>query len=266
MSREFRLDDFAPHWQEQNLFSRLSTLDGKIFRQLAGRKTFQFELDGKSYFAKLHSGIGWKEIFKNLLQFRLPVTSARNEWAAITRLQELQIDTMTIVAYGEQGWNPAARRSYIVTEALLDTVSLEDFCLDWGSQPPSVRLKHQLIAKLADISRTLHDNGICHRDYYLCHFLLHIDNGTPNTPLRLSLIDLHRALIKSNLNRRWVVKDLAGLYYSAMHTGLTQRDLLRFVKAYHRVSLSKAVRIDQPLWNAVTIKAESMYQKLGPSR
>jgi len=60
------------------------------------------------------------------LQFRLPVLGARNEWLAIQRLQRLDIDTMTLVGYGERGSNPAQRQSFVITEALEETVSLED--------------------------------------------------------------------------------------------------------------------------------------------
>lgn len=259
-------EEFRAHWQGQDPFDALAAMQGKVFRQLAGRKTFQFELGGKSYFAKLHFGIGWGEIFKNLVLLRLPIVGARNEWLAIQRLQALDIATMTAVAYGESGLSPATRQSFIVTEALPNTISLEDFCLDWAKQAPDPLLKRRLIQQLAQTSRTLHANGICHRDYYLCHFLLHLENGVPRADLRLSLIDLHRALIHRNLARRWIVKDLAGLYYSAMHIGLNSRDLLRFIRCYEQCDLHTALRQHRSFWNAVNKRAVAMYQKRGPAR
>lgn len=259
-------DDFAQLWQDKDPFAELAALDGKVFRQLAGRKTFQFEAAGSSYFAKLHFGVGWREIFKNLVLLRLPIVSARNEWLALQRLQELGVATMTAVAYGEQGFNPAARQSFLVTEALEDTISLEDFCLHWQQQAPDPVLKRHLIEKLAQISRTMLGNGVCHRDYYLCHFLLHLEKGRPRADLRLSLIDLHRALIRSNLGKRWIVKDLAGLYYSAMHIGLTRRDLLRFIRSYELRDLRSALTQNSPFWNAVNKRAVAMFAKRGPAR
>lgn len=259
-------EECARLWQGKDPFAELAAIDGKVFRQLAGRKTFQFSLAGKSYFAKLHFGIGWPEIFKNLVLLRLPVVGARNEWLAIKRLQQLGIATMTAVAYGERGTSPASRQSFIVTEALLDTVSLEDYCLDWPLQPPEPSLKRRLIRQLAQISRTLHNNGICHRDYYLCHFLMHLENGKPQSDLRLSLIDLHRALIRRNLRRRWIVKDLAGLYYSAMHIGLTKKDLLRFIRCYEQRNLHSVFAQNRSFWNMVDKRAAAMYQKHGPAR
>lgn len=266
MSRLYLNEQFQHYWQGKDPYRVLAALDGKVFRQLAARKTFQFELDGRSYFAKVHHGIGWKEIFKNLVQLRLPIISARNEWAAIQKLQALGVATMTAVAYGERGWNPATRESFIVTEALLDTVSLEEYCLHWRDQPPATRLKRALLEKLANISRSLHRNGICHRDYYLCHFLLHLEQGAPAPGLRLSLIDLHRALIQRKLHRRWIVKDLAGLYYSAMHIGLTRTDLMRFMRCYEQRDLRTILDDNLKFWNAVNNRANAMYRKLGPTR
>src|SRR5690606_29276776 len=127
----------------------------------------QFEQDGKSYFAKIHLGIGWLEICKDLLQLRKPVLGAENEWLAIQRLRELDIDTMTAVAYGQRGTNPATQQSFIVTEDLHNTISLEDYCAGWPTQPPPLKFKRALLSRLASVSHTLHSHGICHRDYYI---------------------------------------------------------------------------------------------------
>lgn len=123
-------------WQQQDPFDLLPKLDGKVYRQVAQRKTFQFDLQGKSYFAKFHYGVGWREILKNLVQLRSPILSARNEWEAIRHLERVGVDTMTIAGYGKRGLNPAAIRSFIITEALQPTISLEDFCRPWREQPP----------------------------------------------------------------------------------------------------------------------------------
>ena len=118
-------------------FDYIMQLDGEMFREVASRRTLRFSVAGKRYFLKAHYGVGWKEIFKNLLQLRLPVLGARNEWLAIKRLQALGIDTMSLVGYGERGRNPAQRESFVITKALEDTESLEDFCGAWESSPPT---------------------------------------------------------------------------------------------------------------------------------
>ena len=255
-------DEFAESFQATDPYKMLKGMEGNVYRQVKTRKTFQFSLNGKGYFAKLHSGVGWLEILKNLLTLKFPIIGARNEWEAIHRLQELDIATMNAVAYGERGWNPASRESFIITEELTDTISLEDYCKQWTDNPPDFRTKRELIENVAGIARTLHQNGICHRDFYLCHFLL--DQGAKPFP-KLSLIDLHRALVRKNLARRWIIKDIAGLLYSAKMIGLSKRDLLRFMRQYHGKDLRSAITVQSGFWQEVKQRADSIFEKLGPA-
>jgi heptose I phosphotransferase len=256
-------DDFARAWQGRDPFAEVDALQGKIYRNVKGRRTLEFEFEGRAYFAKIHHGIGWSEIIKNLLTLRLPILGAENEWQAIARLTQLGVATMTAVAYGSRGWNPARRVSFIVTEALQHTISLEDYCARWVRQRPPLARKRRLLDALASISRTLHQHGICHRDYYLCHFLLHdVAAFEKGAAPKLSLIDLHRALIDEHLPRRWVIKDVAGLYFSALHVGLNRHDFLHFVKCYSGKSLREALSEDAEFWNAVQHKALQLDRKI----
>jgi Lipopolysaccharide kinase (Kdo/WaaP) family len=76
-----------------------------IYRSREGRRTLRFSLGEHSYFLKLHSGIGWGEVLKNLLQARLPVLGAGNEYRAVQALQHIGVDTMSVA---EQGANLGA--------------------------------------------------------------------------------------------------------------------------------------------------------------
>jgi heptose I phosphotransferase len=69
-----------------------------IYRDKEGRKTLRFEYRSRPYFLKWHSGIGWIEVVKNLVQLRLPVVSASNEYEAVVALQRARVDTLTIGA------------------------------------------------------------------------------------------------------------------------------------------------------------------------
>jgi len=177
----------------------------------------------------------------------LPVLGARNEWQAIRRLDELGVATMKAVAYGERGCNPARQHSFIVTEELAPTVSLEDFCRDWPRRPPDSALKHALIDRVAEMVRRMHAGGMNHRDLYICHFLLHLDPPPTPAALRLSLIDLHRSQLRARTPRRWRDKDLAALYFSALDIGLTRRDKLRFVRRYFGRPLREVLRDEAAL-------------------
>ncbi len=227
---------------------------GEVFRDVDGRKTLRFEEQGASYFIKIHTGVGWKEIFKNLLQFKNPVLGAENEYLAIKRLTELCIDTMTLVSYATKGWNPAKLQSFVVTKELKDTISLEDYCADWLSVPPSYSEKKVLICKVASIAKKIHENGINHRDFYICHFLMSTGVVLSND-VQLFVIDLHRVQIRNKVPERWLIKDLAALYFSAMHIGLTRRDYYRFIKIYQGHSLRTCFEKEGRFWNKVEHKA-----------
>jgi heptose I phosphotransferase len=224
----------------------------------------RFELAGRSYFLKLHQGVGWREIFKNLLQLRLPVIGASNEYQAILALEKLSIDTLSIAGYGSRGSNPATQLSFLITDELTRVETLEDFCGRWPLQPPTFAIKEALILRLADISRRLHSAGINHRDYYLCHFLLDIDMPIAADTLadhRLYLMDLHRAQIRARVPRRWLVKDLGALYFSALHIGLSRRDIFRFVRAYRQQPLRAIFATEKSFWLAVLARAEKIYRR-----
>jgi len=253
-------------------FDYLMQLDGEMFRDIDNRRTLRFTLNDKRYFLKAHYGVGWKEVFKNLLTLRLPVLGARNEWRAIQTLTQLGVETMTLVAWGERGLNPANRQSFVITEALEYTESLEDFCADWETNPPAtklqLRLKRALIARVATIARRMHASGINHRDFYLCHFLLDVSGDMScrdddlAEALRLSLIDLHRVQIRKRTPLRWVVKDIGGLYFSAMRIGLTRRDLYRFMQVYRDSSLRVTLHEDGKFWSRCRLRASSLYHSV----
>jgi len=137
---------------------------------------------------------------------------------------------------------------------------LEEYCRDWKTKPPAFELKHALVDYLALASRTLHGNGVNHRDYYICHFLLDV-SGDWRDGITASLIDLHRAQLRRKTPRRWVIKDVAGLYFSAMTIGLTRNDLFRFIKIYSGISLRETLRKDASFWLMVERVAQRLYVK-----
>ena len=253
--------ELAQQWQDRNIFSVVQQLEGDVFRDKEGRRTLRFELNKRSYFLKIHQGVGWQEIIKNLVQLRAPVISAKNEWRAIQFLEEQQIDTMTIAAYGEQGKNPAKIQSFIITDELTDTMSLEYLGEQWRQSPPSFKTKTMLIRKLALIAKRMHENGMNHRDFYLCHFLLEktfADHNTIDETTKLFLIDLHRAQIRKKTPKRWVIKDLGSLYFSAADMSLTKRDLFRFMKIYSGDKLQDNVDKNYDFWLNVEKRAHKL--------
>ncbi len=249
--------------QDENLFDQMMKIDGKTFRALENRRTLQFNQNGKAYFIKQHFGVGWKEIFKNLFQLRLPVISAKNEWKAILKLTHLKVPTLHLVAYGERGFDSARKQSFMMTESLDDIISLEELCAKWPSQRPSFKFKLALIREIATIARLLHQHGMNHRDFYICHFLIKeskIENLDQNK-LNLILIDLHRTQIRQKVPIRWLIKDLAGLYFSSMGIGLTRRDIFRFLSFYFEMPWAKVLKEHKNTLQKVEIRALALYRK-----
>jgi heptose I phosphotransferase len=244
-------------------FERIMTLPGEVFRDVKGRTTLRFQAGGCAYFLKRHTGVGWKEIFKNLFSLRAPVLGAGNEHAALRRLGELGVATLREAGFGQRGWNPARRESFLITEELAGMVSLEDLCRDWPRQPPEAGFKRALLAEVARITRVLHENGVNHRDFYLCHFLLD-PASSPRAP-RLYLIDLHRAQLRQRTPERWRVKDLGALYFSAMDIGLTRRDRLRFLKIYRARPLRDILVQESGFWDKVARRAQALYASYDPA-
>lgn len=256
--------ELQKHLPAQNAFDALLDCRSVEHRHVKNRRTVEFEIGGRRYFIKIHRGVGWREIFKDLVQLRLPILSARNEWEAIERLQKLGVHTFKIVGKGLRGKNPASLESFLVTEAMGGMINLEYFPKSFGvSGRQQELLKRALLKKIACISRALHENGMNHRDLYLCHFLVRDrdwKNWNQQDELELVLIDLHRAQIRPCVPERWLVKDLGGLLFSAMDCGLTRRDLFRFLKIYQERPLGDILSREKSFWRKVLRNAESLYR------
>ncbi len=264
MEELFLSSQFSRLWQGKDPFAEVDRLEGEVFRQVKSRKTLRFSVNGKAYFVKIHRGIGWFEILKELSQLKRPVLGADNEWTALNLLHRIGVDTMTPVAYGRRGANPARRQSFVITEELPQTQNLETYCAHWRTRPGPFRLRKALIERVASMMRQMHVHGMNHRDCYICHFLLDVsgdDAGTDLDRLRLYVIDLHRAQVRRRTPRRWIVKDLAGLYFSAMDLGLTASDRLRFIRAYRQKPLDHVFPGERRFWIRVERAARALYKK-----
>ena len=259
-------DDLKPFFAAEKSVADFLKIDGEVFKQFPHRRTLKFERGGKEFFIKSHWNFGWREIIRKLLSLQLPVVSAKTEWLAIQELERIGLNTMKIAAFGEEGFSPATRKSFIITEALNATESLERWAprfLRLERSRERVRLKHGMIRKIAEIAGQLHRHGLNHRDFYLCHFLL--DESGKAIPVQSSptlyLIDLHRMQIRQRTRQRWLVKDIAGIFYSSMDLGLTSRDFFRFMKGYTGKSLRDTFQTDKNFWRKVFSRAVKLYRQ-----
>ncbi len=261
-------DELSNRYQQPLDIQTIMKTEGEIIREAPGRKTVLFEHDNKRYYLKSHTGVGWKEILKNLSYFKKPVVGAQNEWHGIHHLDRINIQTMTPAGYGMVNRNPARKQSFIITEALEDTISLEDFCGRWNTTPPQSRneiiFKRWLITRVAKMTRLMHQSGANHRDYYLIHFLLkraYDPNGDLSvTESKLFIIDLHRMQLRRRTPYRWRVKDVAGLYFSSLDVNLTRHDLYRFMSIYTGKPLKDTLSDEAKFWRNARTRGLRVYQ------
>ncbi|MBU1558725.1 MAG: lipopolysaccharide core heptose(I) kinase RfaP, partial [Gammaproteobacteria bacterium] len=214
----------------------------------------------KQYFIKRHWGVGWKEIFKSLFKLQKPILSTKDEYRAICHLERAGVSVPKVFGVGYRGWNPAKIQSFIILEALTHTCSVNDLLLQWKQTGVPFNTKYRLIKRIAEIVSRMHASGLNHRDCYLLHFLM--DERKEFDPLMpIYVIDLHRAQIRKKVPERWLIKDLAGLYFSSMNITLTRNDLFRFMKAYRHSSLRTIWPLERSFWLTVKKRAEQLFKK-----
>jgi heptose I phosphotransferase len=190
------------------------------------RRTAAFERGGRRFYVKTHTGVGWGEIAKCWLQGKRAIVDAGTEARALLRCAELGIPVPALAAFGVTGANPAARRSFVVTEELAEAERLSARLA--RALPPAAE-RHALTVQLGALVGRLHGARLAHQDLYLDHVFL---RRTPGGEPELFLLDLHRALPNRAGSARWRAKDLAALFGSARALGATQADAARFLCAY----------------------------------
>ncbi len=257
-------EDLRQWCGDRDPFQLILGLEGEAVREVAERSTIRAKVGDKVFYIKRHYGVGWLEIFKNLITGKTPVLDAANEFTAARRLQDAGLGTLPLAGFGVRGGNPAQRESFLISDELKPIVSLEQYCLRWPEIPPPSRLKRGLVRRIAGIARRVHGLGINHQDFYICHFLLDtraeltVDNVDV---VPIYLVDLHRAGMRTEIPVRWLVKDLAGLYYSTFDIGLSRRDVLRFLRVYFDRPLRETLAAHQALLDRCERRAHRLYAK-----
>jgi heptose I phosphotransferase len=257
--------EFSDVFSAERTFSDFLRIPFECVREFKNRRTGRFERDGRGFYIKVHRPSGWWPIAEDVLRFRKPQSGAHSEWLTLQDVQLKGIPAPRPVAYGVCGTSSASQQSFVITEEIAPAISLEDLAGGRWEWPITPALKRRLVRSLAEIARALHTGGINHRDFYLGHFLLDISQGRAvleqNKP-KLFLIDLHRAQRRRRTPRRWLLKDLGGLLFSAMDAELTIRDLLLFVRCYRGDSSRAELKRNRRFWLAVVRRADKLYQKI----
>ena len=239
----------------QAIYDALAKADGTVYRQAARRRTIRLAATGGVYFAKLHHGVGWREIAKNLFVWKRPVLGARNEFVACLRLCGRGVHAPAVAAFGECGRNPARQRSFLVCNAVEGFASLEELLGSGACAPP---LRRRIVAAAGALLRSIHTAGVHHRDCYTAHILANTAELAAGR-VDLAVIDLHRARVRERLPKRWRCRDLAALLFSAGAFRPTRQDLVRFAAAY--AGGRKTWRRDARFWRGVLRRARRLQRR-----
>ena len=236
------------------------TVAGEVHRQVKGRCTLRVLVDGRAYFLKKHSGVGWGEILKNWAVGKQAVLGAENEYRACLHLARHDVRAPRVAAFAVEGGSPASRRSFVLCEELAGFDSLEAVTDAWAAEPPSPPAKRRLVLAAAAFVRRLHEVGLVHRDLYICHLLL--DRGKwAAGEAELAVLDLHRARLQAPVSPFWRKRDLAALLFSTLHLNLPRFTQLRFVRTYTGRPLRATFRQDPGFWRSVERRAKALRKK-----
>lgn len=190
-----------------------------------GRSVFRFEIGERAFYLK-RNRLHPLELLKQLSRGKLPPRGALQEWTAIQAVTGAGISTVKPVAFGECRFLGVETASFTVTEELYGSRPLDELILEKSEPLDSHHGKRELIKKVANLARCLHNAGMNHQDFYLNHFFLD-EKGV------LSLLDLQRVQSRERVPDRFMIKDLAQLAFSARRfPAISRSDHLRFLLAY----------------------------------
>jgi heptose I phosphotransferase len=218
------------------------------FHAKQGRSTGRWKVraNGRrlAVYLKRHYRLEW---WRGLLASFWPErdwSPAMQEWRHLEWAQAQGLPVPKAVAAGEFIGPWGRLQSFLAVEELADMLPLHEAIPAAAASLTSAdfsRWKIGLIAEVARLTRELHRRHYFHKDLYLCHFYIPVDDThrLPSWLGRIHLIDLHRLGHHRWTALLWQIKDLAQLLYSSDVTGLTNRDRLRFWKHYRG-------RLDQP--------------------
>lgn len=222
------------------------------------RSRFQFDIDAPAspepttVFMKRYDRPPISLQIKNWLGARGRTSCAMIEFNTASRLKEFGINTPKTLCCGEQWGKIFEKRSFIITEKIPDAESLERRLPECFAAPATAdNLQHRrnFITSLAEFVARFHKTGYRHRDLYFSH-IFHDDSN------RFYLIDLARAFRPILLGRRFQIKDIAQLHFSAPGRLFSNTDRLRFYLRY--AERSKLTDRDKIFIRKVISKARRM--------
>ena len=269
MWRDFR---FGPHLQHAGLTgfeAVMATSNGRCLRALGDRENWHLRLHGagrpsRGVYLKKHHVRTWRSRLRAKLRIGPGRTAGRVEAQNVKALTADGIDVMGLLAYGEKLHDDGLLESFVLTEELEGYTELHKFLhhrfAEDQSHRPTARDRDlaRLIRQVARIVGQFHAAGYNHRDLYCCHFF--IREREPGE-FEIRLIDLQRVQHRRRFRRRWLVKDLAQLVWSAPRDRIKCTHKLAFMR--HYLGVPKLRPADKRLIREVLAKQHVMERRLG---
>ena len=236
--------DAAKNLTKSNLASYRSRLKFEI--------NFPEQASSTTVFMKRYDCPPVKVQLRNWLSHHNHRSEAFREFDAAYKLTATAINTPKVVSYGEQRNTFFETRSFIITEKIPDAESLERKLPDCFDGPPineKLKQRRNFIVQTATFIKKFHETNYRHRDLYLSH-IFHGESG------KFYLIDLARVFRPILMRKRFQIKDIAQVYYSAPGKHFSKTDRMRFYMTYS--GQSRLRRKDKAFIRKVINKAEQM--------
>jgi tRNA A-37 threonylcarbamoyl transferase component Bud32 len=193
----------APDWQpvlhthKFDRFDALWNLSGEVVKRSNSTEVLRVVLDGHAVFLKKYWVTNLNQFLSGITRGALFGTSkVQCEFENMQRLRAWGLDAPTPVAWGEQrraGW---LVRSVLVSEGIPDPLPLDRYIVCDQTQGASVvpsssyKRHRELIDRLADYVRRLHEHKFEHHDLYWRNIILSGDALT-----HFYLLDAHKGRI-----------------------------------------------------------------------
>jgi len=253
----------------ENFEQVMHCVAGQCIRRLKHRENWYLppengRSDEPGLYLKKHRVRSWLGRLRAWIGLGPGETPARREVRNVRLLEADGIDVMSVAAYGEKLRPDGRLEAFLLTEELRGFEDLARFLrrrfpplprqITRGRDKDLLRL----IEQVAKVARRFHRAGYNHRDFYCCHFF--VREPSPGQ-FEVRLIDLQRVQRRWWRRRRWLVKDLAQLAWSAPREriGLTHR--MAFLR--HYLGRRRLTAADKRLLRAVFARQQIMERRLG---
>lgn len=137
----------------------------RVVKEAIHRAVYRVDLPGREFYIKHYRCPRFWDVARHLVR----VSSARREWQKLTEIARRGIATVRPLAWGERVRGGVVRDNYLVTEALRDSCTFQQYVADYVPElPPAVRadVRRWLLRGLARFAASIHRAGVLHNDFH----------------------------------------------------------------------------------------------------